>query len=98
MQSSYSLQKMQNDSPQEIESGISAVAKAFATYAMVPYLGILFCPGAILVGSFGLFRTGNLSSISRKNCYISIIAGCVIAVMQLGLWWLLYQIPEWARQ
>ena len=28
-------------------NGASTTALAFATYALVPYLGILFCPGAL---------------------------------------------------
>ena len=35
---------------------VASTARAFATYSLVPYLGILFCPGALLVGGFGIFR------------------------------------------
>ena len=29
------------------QNNAAATARAFATYALVPYLGILFCPGAL---------------------------------------------------
>lgn len=86
------------DSLQPNESGTSAVAKAFATYAMVPYLGILFCPGAVIVGSVGLIRSQGSSPLSRKSCYTSIAAGLLITLLQIVLWWILYKIPEWARR
>ena len=37
--------------------GVAAIARAFATYSLVPYLGILFCPGAVLIGGFGVARS-----------------------------------------
>jgi hypothetical protein len=84
-------------SPQTSE--LAATARAFATYALVPYLGILFCPGAVLVGSFGIMRSyqreGNEGA--RTNCYLSIVLGLVTLVIQLLLWWILYKVPIWAQ-
>ena len=84
-------------SPQKSE--LAATARAFATYALVPYLGILFCPGAVLVGSFGIMRSyrGEGNEGVRTNCYLSIVLGFVILIIQLLLWWILYKVPIWAQ-
>lgn len=85
-------------SPQTSE--LAATARAFATYSLVPYLGILFCPGAVLVGSFGILRSyqGAGNPGVRTNCYLSIALGIVILMIQLLLWWILYKAPIWARE
>ena len=74
---------------------LAATARAFATYSLVPYLGILFCPGAVVVGTVGVFRSPQMSA-ARKVCYVSIVAGVVVLLVQLLLWWILYQVPAWA--
>jgi hypothetical protein len=78
--------------------GIAATARAFATYSLVPYLGILFCPGAVLVGTVGVFRSYQLpqTSAARTACYVSTAVGIVVLIAQLLLWWILYQVPAWA--
>lgn len=80
-------------------SDLAATARAFATYSLVPYLGILFCPGAVLVGSFGILRSyqGEGNPGARTNCYLSIALGIVLLIIQLSLWWILYKVPIWAR-
>jgi hypothetical protein len=80
--------------------GLAATAKAFATYSLVPYLGILFCPGAVLIGSLGVARSYRRKEEGpyRKSCYISLIAGVVVLVLQALLWWILYKVPEWSKQ
>lgn len=80
-------------------SNIAATARAFATYSLIPYLGILFCPGAVLLGGFGVVRSLRVDddSDSRAVCYLSILAGIIIAAIQLLLWWILYKVPIWAR-
>ena len=83
-------------------SGLAATARAFATYSLVPYLGILFCPGAVLLGTVGVinsYRSNQTSSDSgRVVCYMSTIVGLVVLAVQLFLWWILYQAPMWANQ
>ncbi len=37
--------------------GLPGTARAFATYSLVPYLGIVFCPGAVLLGTVGVVRS-----------------------------------------
>ena len=78
--------------------GLAATARAFATYSLVPYLGILFCPGAVVVGTVGVFRsyTSPQLAAARTACYLSTAIGVVVAVAQLLLWWILYQVPTWA--
>jgi len=81
-------------------SGLAGTARAFATYSLVPYLGIIFCPGAVVLGSVGLVRS-YLSppvSDSRGVCYASTIVGLIVLAVQLLLWWMLYQVPKWATQ
>lgn len=79
-------------------NGLSQTARAFATYSLVPYLGILFCPGAVLVGTFGVIKSYSSPQFDsgRTVCYVSTIVGVVVLVAQLFLWWILYQVPVWA--
>jgi len=74
------------------------IARAFATYSLVPYLGILFCPGAVVVGTVGVVRSyrSEQTRDGRFVCYASMIAGVVVLVIQLLLWWILYRVPAWA--
>ena len=82
--------------------GLPGTARAFATYSLVPYLGIVFCPGAVVLGTVGVvrsYRSHQLSSESgRDACYASTIVGLVVLVVQLLLWWILYQVPMWANE
>jgi len=80
-------------------SGLADTAKAFATYSLVPYLGIVFCPGAVLLGTVGVVRSYRSDPNSgRGACYVSLIVGLVVLAVQLLLWWILYQVPVWANQ
>ena len=83
-------------------SGLAATARAFATYSLVPYLGIVFCPGAVLLGTLGVVRSYRLPQVSSESgrgvCYASTIVGLVVLAVQLLLWWILYQAPMWANQ
>ena len=75
-------------------SSLAGTARAFATYSLVPYLGIIFCPGAVLLGTVGVIRGDS----ARRICYTSLIVGVVVLAVQLLLWWILYQVPRWASQ
>ena len=80
-------------------SGLPGTARAFATYSLVPYLGIIFCPGAVVLGTVGVvrsYRSGGASA--RGACYVSTIVGLAVLGVQLLLWWILYQVPAWANQ
>jgi hypothetical protein len=81
------------------ESGAAATAMAFVTYALVPYLGILFCPGALLFGGVGLFKAWRAPQPGHARASaLSLILGAVVLCAQVLLWWILYKVPEWARQ
>ena len=81
---------------------LAGTARAFATYSLVPYLGILFCLGAVLIGTVGVVRSYRSQQPSNESgrvvCYVSTIVGLVVLAIQLLLWWLLYQAPTWANQ
>jgi len=78
-------------------NSLAGTAKAFATYSLVPYLGILFCPGAVLFGTVGVVRSYRSRDASvRGACYLSTAVGFVVLAVQLLLWWILYQAPRWA--
>jgi hypothetical protein len=78
-------------------SDLTAIARAFATYSLVPYLGILFCPGAVVIGTVGVIRSYRADRTSgRSICYASTIVGIVVLAIQLLLWWVLYRVPAWA--
>lgn len=83
-------------------SGLPGTARAFATYSLVPYLGIVFCPGAVVLGTVGVIRSYRSQQVSdnsaRGSCYASTILGVVVTAVQLLLWWVLYQAPTWANQ
>jgi hypothetical protein len=85
--------------PARNSNGASTTALAFMTYALVPYLGILFCPGALLMGSVGLYNSYRAPERGgRRASYISLLLGLLIFCAQLFLWWILYKIPEWTKQ
>lgn len=78
-------------------NGASTTALAFVTYALVPYLGILFCPGALLMGGVGLYNSYRSPERGgRRASYLGLCLGLLIFCAQLFLWWILYKIPEWA--
>lgn len=73
-------------------------ARAFATYALVPYLGILFCPGALVFGSIGVVKSyGRPGSAGRTSSITAMGVATLELAAQLTLWWILYKVPEWSR-
>lgn len=79
-------------------NGAAATAMAFVVYSLVPYLGILFCPGAILMGGIGLAVSYQKPQLGgRQTATYSICLGAIISAIQVLLWWLLYLIPELKR-
>jgi hypothetical protein len=85
--------------PSRDSNGASATAMAFATYALVPYLGILFCPGALLAGGWGLLRAWREPHLGgRRAAAASVALGLLLLGAQLLLWWILYKVPEWSSR
>jgi hypothetical protein len=85
--------------PPEINrNGASATALAFMTYALVPFLGILFVPGAVLVGAAGLIYSYRAPHKGGRGAsFASILFGFVILGVQLMLWWIIVKVPEWSN-
>ncbi len=80
------------------KNGASTTAMAFAVYALVPFLGILFIPGAFVFGGIGLVNSYRFDDkIGRATAVRSLITGTIVLGIQLFLWWLLYLIPELKR-
>ena len=83
---------------EENRNSASATASAFVVYSLVPYLGILFCPGAFLMGGIGVFISHRRPYLGGgKTSLYSIALSLIIFAIQILLWWLLYIIPELGR-
>ncbi len=79
----------------ENKNSASATASAFVVYSLVPYLGILFCPGAFLLGGVGIVTAYRQPSLGGgKTSLYSLFLSLIIFTIQILLWWLLYVIPE----
>ena len=104
LRASYRLQgkNFQFEKPEEVvdlfaenKNSAATTAAAFVVYSLVPYLGILFCPGAFLMGSVGVFVSYRKPYLGGgKTSVYSIVLSVVIFAVQIFLWWLLYIIPE----
>lgn len=84
--------------PNVNRNGASTTALAFTTYALVPFLGILFVPGALVIGAAGLicsYRAPHRGG--RRASFASIFCGLVILAVQLLLWWIIIKVPEWSN-
>lgn len=84
--------------PEINRNGAATTALAFMTYALVPFLGILFVPGAVLVGAIGLlysYRAPHRGG--RRASYAAIFFGTVILGVQVLLWWIIVNVPEWTN-
>lgn len=80
------------------ENAALELAWAFLVYSMVPYLGILFTPGAIFMSSVGAINAYRRSQFGNlKSALFNIALSVVILVVQLFLWWLLYIAPEFGK-
>lgn len=80
------------------QNNAATIALAFMTYSLVPYLGILFSPGAVLLGTFGLvysFRAPHRAG--RRAAYASLAFGLLILGVQILLWWVIIKVPEWSK-
>jgi hypothetical protein len=79
-------------------NGAATTALAFMTYSLVPYLGILFSPGAVLLGAVGLIYSLRAPQRGgRSAAYASIAFGLLILVVQILLWWIIIKVPEWTK-
>ncbi len=72
----------------------SSTAWACVVYSLVPLLGIVFVPLAFAFSIYSVLRTTGSSGF-RNGIKLFMVA-VVILFAQLGLWWLLFLIPEMA--
>lgn len=109
LRASYHLQgkalEIKTPSPPEIknlfernDNAASAVAWAFVVYSLVPYVGILFCPGAFLMGGVGILIARRRPYSGGKTSVYSLMLSLFIFGVQIFLWWLLYIVPELGRR
>jgi hypothetical protein len=105
LRASYKKQTWQNEERKEMKNlfeenknTASETAWAFTVYSMVPYLGILFCPGAVVMGGVGMLVARRRPALGggRTSAW-SIAGGFLVLAFQIFLWWLLYYIPTLER-
>ncbi|GIU81064.1 MAG: hypothetical protein D6687_00435 [Acidobacteria bacterium] len=73
----------------------SETAFACFVYSLVPYLGIIFIPLALIAGSYGVFVAETNPELGgKKLSLISLSLSLLVLILQILLWWLLYLIPE----
>lgn len=109
LRASYRLQG-KNISPKQVqkseltnlfrkaENSALELAWAFLVYSMVPYLGILFTPGAIFMSSIGAISAyRHPDSEGLKSSIYNIFLSLLVLSIQFLLWWLLYMIPTLGR-
>ena len=72
----------------------SSTAWACVVYSLVPLLGIVFIPLAFAFGVYSVLRPSEPRGSS--DAIKLFVATVLILCAQLGLWWLLFLIPEMA--
>ncbi len=70
--------------PPAPQTGATRLARAFVIWALVPYLGILFCPCAVVCGGIGILRAPQRAS--TRVAVRCILLSLVIFGAQLFLW------------
>lgn len=77
-------------------NSVASTARAFVTYALVPYLGILFCPGALFMGGLNLISSYRSRDTTNRAASFAILTIAVAELAaQLTMWWIMYKVPEW---
>ena len=68
-------------------------ALVIVIFALVPFLGILFCPCAIVMGVVNLRRARSAPNMDGRTrvAFYNIACGVLIFGAQTSLWWFLYQ-------
>ncbi len=74
---------------------VSEMAWASFVYSMVPYIGVLFIPFTLIVGTYGVgVAIRHPKAGGKKLSLMSIGLSFFVLGIQIFLWWLLYIIPE----
>ena len=75
-------------------TGLAGTARAFATFSLVPYLGIIFCPAAVVLGTVGIVKSRRSPQVGDSTVYyVSAIVGLGVLGIQVWFWWILYHVP-----
>ena len=77
-----------------MENKAAATARAFTTYSLVPYLGILFSTGALVMNGLAILRPARVTT-ARDYTWLGL--SLLILFVQILLWWILYKVPQWAQ-
>lgn len=76
-------------------NSVAALALASVAYALIPFLGILFCPVAISFGAWGAARAARVAQVDGwRAAVFSIVCGILLLVAQLLLWWMLHRMAH----
>lgn len=79
------------------QNNLTAGAFAFVTFSVVPFLGVLFCPFALLLGMCSwLQSTRHPNPIRTVRPAIAVALAVVISGVQLSLWWMLVNVTTMA--
>jgi hypothetical protein len=62
-------------------------------FAFVPFIGILFCPCAVVMGASNLRRAPDFEG-RRRVAVFNIVCGILIFGVQAFLWWILYHLTK----
>lgn len=74
-------------------------AWACTVYSLVPFLGILFAPIAIILWVAAILSSRpNADGSKLRKALVGVLIALVILLAQTGLWWLLYLIPNMESQ
>jgi hypothetical protein len=84
---------------EENNNSMSEIAWAFTVYSIVPYIGILFVPFAVIGGIIAVYFSNKTPQIGGKKLAVnSLLSSFFIFFGQILLWYLLYLIPELSRK
>jgi len=63
---------------------------------LVPYLGILFCPGALFMGGLNLISSYRSRDSANRAASLTLVTIALAELAaQLTMWWIMYKVPEW---
>jgi hypothetical protein len=103
IRSGYRLQRktliLHTEEPENLfeqnKNHVSQAAWACLVYSLVPYLGMLFVPLTVVSGSLGYVISLRRPQLGGgRMAIVSLSLSVAVFGIQLGLWWLLYIIPE----
>lgn len=72
---------------------MTALAFAFVTFSVVPFLGILFCPIALVLGICCFARRRTHGRKGLRPPVTAIVLSVIVSTAQVGLWWMLTHVP-----